>query len=167
VPLAVLPGGTGNLLAQNLRIPTDLERAVEVALGGARRRIDVGVHGGTRFLIMAGVGFDAVVVGGATRAFKRRFGWYAYLLSALATLHYPQDWFQLTLDDAAVLRRRVSCVLVVNLGRLKAGVQVVRPGRLRTPLTPPAPRRADARCVVGSAPGRYGPDAYRRPGRAR
>ena len=129
VPLAVLPGGTGNLLALNLGIPTDLERAVEVALVGARRRIDVGVQGATRFLIMAGLGFDAVVVAGATRAFKRRFGWLAYLLSALGALRYPQDWFTLTLDDAAVLRRRASCVLVANLGRLKAGVQVVRGAR--------------------------------------
>ena len=41
VPLGVLPGGTGNLLASNLGIPTDLHGAVETALRGARRRIDV------------------------------------------------------------------------------------------------------------------------------
>jgi diacylglycerol kinase (ATP) len=90
VPLAVLPGGTGNLLALNLGIPADLERAVGVALRGARRRIDTGVQGRTRFVVMAGLGFDAALLGGATRAAKRRFGWVAYLLSALAVMRYPR-----------------------------------------------------------------------------
>ena len=41
VPLAVLPGGTGNLLATNFDVPADLDGAVEVALDGDRVRLDV------------------------------------------------------------------------------------------------------------------------------
>jgi YegS/Rv2252/BmrU family lipid kinase len=129
VPMAVLPGGTGNLFAANLGIPVDVGRAVDVAVAGARRRIDVGVQGGTRFLIMAGIGFDAAMLAGADRALKRRYGWLAYVRSALAELRYPQDWFTLVLDGGAPLRRRASCVLVANLGRIQGGVQVVRGAR--------------------------------------
>lgn len=65
VPLGVVPTGTGNLLARNLNLPLDLETAVEVALTGRDRRVDVGVAGGERFVVMAGVGFDAAMVADA------------------------------------------------------------------------------------------------------
>ena len=60
VVLAILPAGTGNLLAHNLGIPIDLEQAVEVGLHGARRTIDVGRVNGERFAVMAGTGLDAL-----------------------------------------------------------------------------------------------------------
>ena len=125
LPLAVLPAGTGNLVARNLGVPHDLERGVELALIGPRERIDVGVHDRHRFLIMAGLGFDAVMLAGARPALKQRYGWVAYVLSAGRALRYPQDWFTITLDGAPSLRRRASCVLVANLGRVQGDVHVV------------------------------------------
>ena len=64
VPLAVLPGGTGNLLALNLDLPSDLDDAVDVALHGDRRQLDVGAldGGADRFVIMSGLGFDAAML---------------------------------------------------------------------------------------------------------
>ena len=53
VPLAVLPLGTGNLVAANFDIPNDLDDALEIALECRRRRIDLGSIGGGRFVIAA------------------------------------------------------------------------------------------------------------------
>jgi len=129
VPLAVLPGGTGNLFAANLGIPTELARAVEVALTGARRPIDVGVDGDARFLVMAGIGVDAAMLAATAPTLKRRLGWLAYVRSALGALRYPEDWFTLAVDGGVPIRRRASCVLVANLGRIQGGVRIVRGAR--------------------------------------
>ena len=73
VPLGPLPAGTGNLLARNPGIPTDLESAGKVAGAGHLRRIDVRSLDGEPFVVLGGGGFDGrsevvsgigVVVGG-------------------------------------------------------------------------------------------------------
>ena len=62
VELAILPAGTANLLATNLGIPKEIAKAVRVGLHGARHTLDVGVVNGERFAVMAGAGFDAIVM---------------------------------------------------------------------------------------------------------
>jgi YegS/Rv2252/BmrU family lipid kinase len=58
-PLGLIPAGRGNDLARALGIPAEPEAAVDVVLGGASRRIDVGEANGKRFLGIASVGFDS------------------------------------------------------------------------------------------------------------
>ncbi len=65
VPLAIVPAGTSNLFATNLGIERDIAQAVQVALLGDRRRLDVGCFNGERFAVMAGAGFDAAMIKGA------------------------------------------------------------------------------------------------------
>src|SRR5207244_9077670 len=62
VALAVVPGGTGNLFALNLGLPTDAEAALHLALTGAARPLDVGRANGHVFLVAAGMGLDARMV---------------------------------------------------------------------------------------------------------
>src|SRR6185437_7409382 len=88
VALAVIPSGTGNLLAANLGLSADVVAAVKVATGGGRRRIDVGRvadadtvsgHPGC-FTVMAGMGFDAEMIDATSDTLKARIGWFAYVL---------------------------------------------------------------------------------------
>ncbi len=62
VPLAVLGGGTENIVAKALRMPRNPEQIADLILHGRPRPMDVGVVNGRKFLIITGVGFDAEVV---------------------------------------------------------------------------------------------------------
>ena len=86
VPLGVLPCGTGNLLARNLGLPLSLDEALTVALTGSDRRLDVGIANDRPFVVMAGIGFDAEMLAGASEQLKKRLGWAAYMVSALRHL---------------------------------------------------------------------------------
>ncbi len=125
VALAVLPAGTGNLLAANLGLPDDPAAGVEVAVRRGRRKIDVGVVGDRTFAVMAGMGFDAAMVGGAPERLKRRLGWPAYAFSAAKHLRSRPMRVEVRLDDRAPLHRRARSVLVANVGRLQAGIRLL------------------------------------------
>jgi YegS/Rv2252/BmrU family lipid kinase len=125
VALAVLPAGTGNLLAANLGLPDDPEAGVEVAVRRGRRKIDVGVVGDRTFAVMAGMGFDAAMVGGAPERLKRHLGWPAYAVSAMKHLRSRPMQIEVRLDDRKPLHRRARSVLVANVGRLQGGIRLL------------------------------------------
>ena len=77
--VAILPAGTANLLATALAIPHDLGRAVDIALHGMPHPIDVGLVNGEAFAVMAGTGFDALMIRDADDGAKDRLGRLSYL----------------------------------------------------------------------------------------
>jgi YegS/Rv2252/BmrU family lipid kinase len=129
VPLAVLPGGTGNLLATNFDIPADLEAAVDVALHGDRVRLDVAATDDDRFVVMGGIGFDAAMLRDANPKLKEHLGAVAYVLSGFKHLRRRATRFRLRLDDRPPLERTGQGVLVGNLGRLQGGLPVMPDAR--------------------------------------
>ncbi|MEO8215819.1 MAG: diacylglycerol kinase family protein [Acidobacteriota bacterium] len=74
VPLGILPAGTTNVLARDLEIPRSLPRAADVLVHGVPLTISLGLAGQHRFLMMAGFGFDAVVMSRHSPFLKRWFG---------------------------------------------------------------------------------------------
>jgi diacylglycerol kinase family enzyme len=99
VPIAVLPAGTSNLFASNFDIPHELSGALDVAFGGVRKRIDVGSFNGERFGVMAGVGFDALMIGDASRRMKDRLGRAAYVYTGLKNLRRAAVNAEVCVDD--------------------------------------------------------------------
>lgn len=127
VPLAIVPTGTGNLLAGNLDIPSPVEEAVQTALNGRPRRIDVGrvEIGGKRrvFTVAAGVGFDADVMERTDSTKKARWGKFAYLASALMeTGNIRNATHEITIDGVQSTMEAAQ-VLVANFGRLPSGLK--------------------------------------------
>ncbi len=83
VELAVLPGGTLNHFAKDNGIPTDLAKALEVAVGSHTRKVDVGYVGDRLFLNTSSIGAYVTFVRVRER-FEKRFGY--RVASALAFL---------------------------------------------------------------------------------
>jgi YegS/Rv2252/BmrU family lipid kinase len=125
VPLGVLPSGTGNLLARNLGLPLSLDQALTVALTGSDRRLDVGTANGRPFVVMAGIGFDAAMLDGASEELKKRLGWAAYALSALRHLDERPVTVVLRADSGPPRRCRASGVIAGNAGSLQGNVRLL------------------------------------------
>lgn len=94
VPLAVVPCGTGNLLARNLGLPLSPAEALEAALRGTSHRLDLGHIEGdglpaTHFAAMSGAGLDAAMIEHTDDRAKSAVGWPAYLLAGVSTLRTP------------------------------------------------------------------------------
>jgi diacylglycerol kinase (ATP) len=122
VPVGVLPGGTGNLLARALGVPMRVERAVPALLGGTLKRIDLGVIRGHRFAVAAGVGIDAVMIEETPRWMKRRLGVMAYSLiatrAALRAVLRRRFFLARVTVDGELIERRAAAVLFANFGAI-------------------------------------------------
>lgn len=122
VPIGLIPGGTGNLLAGNLRLPRDPVAAARVAARGVPRRIDLGRmdrSDGTRYFAVAcGTGVDAEVMAGATAEAKRRWGMGAYVAQTVRSLGDLQAVPHHIVADGQVIDTPATMVLVANCGEL-------------------------------------------------
>jgi diacylglycerol kinase (ATP) len=78
-----------------------------------------------RFLVMAGVGFDAEVMAAAPERLKARVGWLAHLVTGLQHLKGPQFTVAIRYDDAAPVRRRARSLVVGNVGKLQGGFELL------------------------------------------
>lgn len=221
VPMGLLPAGTGNLLARNLAgaaavnvlartmtVPVgSLEHALDVALTGRNKAIDVGwvlldpglpegpdathpdeddepveddepaeeaepagagtadeyeptedheateghetaggrepvetglaptaaarrAGGGHAFVVMAGMGFDAAIMGSTTEQHKARMGWGAYVASGLRNLRGARFRTRLVIDDGEETRHRARTVIAGNCGRITGGITLMPDARI-------------------------------------
>jgi YegS/Rv2252/BmrU family lipid kinase len=131
VPVGVVPAGTGNLLARNLALPLYLNAAVDVALAGQDRAIDLvrvagdGLGEDEHFLVMAGMGFDAAIMEGANEQIKAKVGWLAYVVSGMRNLMFPAVRVDISIDDEPFTRHRARTIVVGNVGFLQAGLPLL------------------------------------------
>jgi diacylglycerol kinase (ATP) len=125
VPMALLPSGTGNLLARNLGIPLEVEAAARVAANGRTRALDVGrAEDGECFLVMAGTGFDAAMLRDTSDRAKVWLSWAAYVLAGVRHLRGPLATYSLELDGCSI-QRQGRGVLVGNVSALQSGLELL------------------------------------------
>ena len=131
--LAVLPSGTGNLLARNLSLTLDdVDASIATAFGGVDRKIDIGRieiedDSGDRtehaFVVMAGLGLDAKMLANTDDELKAKVGWLAYL-QALGGAMRDKNQLNLRyqLDDDRQISARVHTIIIGNCGSLPGNV---------------------------------------------
>ncbi len=136
VPIGIVPLGTGNLLARNLSLPLHPREAIDIALTGQDRAVDIVEVAGddlpeTAFTVMAGLGLDAAIMMGAPDELKKRIGWPAYLVSGGRNLlRYPLNHVEITVDDLPPVRVRARTVVIGNVGLLQAGFPLLPDARI-------------------------------------
>ncbi len=118
VKLGLIPGGTGNLLAGNLRVPGSPSRAAETILSGTTRQIDLGrleCQGETHYFAVAcGAGFDARVMIETPLADKHRWGMGAYVATIYRLLDQLKSAFHVITVDGQEYEARAALVIVAN-----------------------------------------------------
>ncbi|MCJ1714237.1 diacylglycerol/lipid kinase family protein [Microbacterium sp. M1A1_1b] len=134
--LALLPSGTGNLLARNIPAPIDdLSASVHTIFRGEDRAIDIGTVGveredGSReqfgFLVMAGLGLDARMLANTKPELKKKVGWLAYVDSLIRSLRDADAFeFRYRLDGEGNRSVRAHSLIVGNCGTLQAGATLL------------------------------------------
>jgi diacylglycerol kinase family enzyme len=136
VAMAVLPFGTGNILARNLDLPLNsLDDAITIAFHGTNRDIDLGIAAITRgggersehvFLVMAGLGIDAKMIANTRSELKKAVGWLAYVdgtirsIPSLAPLR-----LRYSRDHGPERHIDVHSIMIGNCGTLPGGILLI------------------------------------------
>ncbi len=131
IPLLIIPGGTGNLVANELGIPRDPASAAALVTGETfqTRMIDVGTMSGQHFLLRVGCGVEAWVLRDVNPELKKQFGKWAYIIAAVKTLQeVPAAHFRITIDDDLVISGSGVGVTVANAGAVGIGGLTLSPG---------------------------------------
>ncbi|MEX1043825.1 MAG: diacylglycerol kinase family protein [Acidimicrobiia bacterium] len=131
VPMAIVPAGTGNLLARNLDLPTVPAEIVDAAIAGRRVSIDLGRVEGEAFAVMAGAGLDATIMAETSSEAKDRFGVLSYIVEGLRHISDPPTEARITVDGGEAVTGSWITVLVGNLGQLPGGVDLFPDSHIR------------------------------------
>jgi len=122
ITLGLIPGGTSNLLAANLRIPRDPAKAAAIIANGAPRTIDLvrlQTAEGTRFYsVGAGTGYDADMMAETTTEQKKRWGVAAYVAFVLRTAHRIRPRPATITVDGRTERYEAASILVANCAEI-------------------------------------------------
>lgn len=117
IPQAILPGGTGNAMAHDLKVPINLRQAVELIVDSPMRRaIDLARIGDTVFMLRAYAGLNAADA--ASREQKDKYGQLAYIQASLKFLReLPQAHYRAVVDGEVIEGEAVIC-FILNAGSI-------------------------------------------------
>jgi diacylglycerol kinase (ATP) len=130
IPLGLVPAGTGNLLARNLDLPLEEADAIEVALDGQVRLIDlvkitVDDRAPEHFAVIAGIGIDAMIMDETDEDLKDKVGSAAYFVAAAKALGRLPIRLTVQLDNNRPVRRHAMLCVIGNVGTLQGNLTLI------------------------------------------
>ena len=117
VPQAILPGGTGNAMAHELKVPINLRQAAELIVSSPQRRaVDLARIGDQIFMLRAYCGLSADEA--ASREQKDKYGQLAYVQAALKFIReVPETHYRATVDGE-LIEGEALIVFILNAGSI-------------------------------------------------
>lgn len=139
--LAIVPSGTGNILARNMQLPLgSIDESTAIAFGGVDKPIDVGVASITTesgetndhvFLVMAGLGLDARMIANTRANLKKQVGWLAYVHAGMRVIPKAEPFrIRYSLGGRTDRQAHISTILIANCGLLPGNMQFLPDARL-------------------------------------
>lgn len=131
VPFGLIPAGTGNVLAEELRLPREAGEIADMLLHGPVVALSTASINGAPCLLMVGAGFDGQVVAGLPTELKRQIGKPAFGWPILAALTRKPRTFPVKIDGRAY---ETSWLVVANAARyagrflLSENTNILSPG---------------------------------------
>ena len=140
VAMAVLPSGTGNLLARNLELPINsMDDSIAIAFHGRNHDIDLGIAAITRsdgdreehvFLVMAGLGIDAKMIANTRSGLKKAVGWLAYIDGTIRSIPSLEPvHLRYSRDKGPERRIDVHSIMIGNCGTLPGNLLLIPDAR--------------------------------------
>lgn len=136
VPLTIVPSGTGNLLARNLRLPLEnRDKMIRATFDGDKAAMDVGfaamrredgTHEERAFVVMGGMGLDAAMIANTSPQLKKTVGWVAYVDGAARSLVNAKPFrVMYQIVGHRLHAAKVQSILFANCGSLPGGLSLI------------------------------------------
>ena len=129
-PMAIIPGGTANVMAHELDLPMETRAAIEMLLNDKCKikAIDMGTMNGQPFLLRVNLGIMADMVLQADRKFKNHIGRLAYFIAGIKTIANAQPIaYNLEIDGIEINETAYS-LTVTNSGNIGISNLMLQPG---------------------------------------
>jgi diacylglycerol kinase (ATP) len=130
MPMAIIPGGTANVMAKELAIPIDTKAALELLFSDqtSLKTIDMGLMNGHPFLLRVNLGIMADMILQTDRNLKDNIGQLAYGVTAIKTIANAEPIkYRLEIDGKLIEESGVS-LTVTNSGNMGIGDFALQPG---------------------------------------
>jgi YegS/Rv2252/BmrU family lipid kinase len=120
IPLAIIPSGTGNLLARQLKLPLNYQKAFAyIAKATEHLFLDAMQINHHSYILNVSVGLTSTMIAQTTREEKRKFGILAYVWNAFRLfIGFQPHRFRMNIDSVYT-QTRASEVFITNTALLK------------------------------------------------
>ena len=129
-PMAIIPGGTANVMAHELDLPMETRAAIDLLLHGncQIKAIDMGIMNGKPFLLRVNLGIMADMVLQADRKFKNYIGRLAYFIAGIKTIANAQPIVYNLEIDGIEINETAYSLTVTNSGNIGISNLMLQPG---------------------------------------